>query len=575
MRTTSIMMLCLILLFNLIHSQIKNVPQDYSTIQEAINAAVDSDTILVSEGTYYENINFRGKSIVVASNYIFNNDPQTIFNTIIDGSKFTNLDSASVVSLLSGEDSNTVLEGFTITGGKGTSFQFPGAQRLAREGGGIILDSSFAKIRNNIIIKNKVIITSGVLAGGGGGISICHGNPEITNNLIISNEAGYAAGLILNYCSGIIRNNIICNNSGGQNFGTGGVMVWRTLPGTVFIENNTIIGNYSSQDAGGVSVTQGDNPVIKNNIIWGNRQEDGGQITRSQYFDYNTIEDFENETNISEQPLFESKTLNLLSNSPGIDAGDTAAVYNDIEDSNNTGKALFPSHNSLRNDIGSTGGPFAKILPSLELQNIYVQKSAKVLFGNVGDEKAFKIEILNQSSTSIVIDSVTNVYKDQIILNSDFTGKTLDIFIPDSIEILYTPKTVGSFTDTLKVYHSVDGLDNPLLVTIEMNNVAVTDLEEGQSLNNEFKLFQNYPNPFNPSTTIKYSVPQAGIVTLKVFNAIGQEIVSLVNEYKPAGNHSLEFDSRSYAGKELSSGVYFYNIRVGKFTDTKKLLFIK
>jgi hypothetical protein len=86
----------------------------------------------------------------------------------------------------------------------------------------------------------------------------------------------------------------------------------------------------------------------------------------------------------------------------------------------------------------------------------------------------------------------------------------------------------------------------------------------------KFELAQNYPNPFNPVTTINYQLPVSGHVTLKVFDALGKEVSTLVNETKTGGRYSIEFD-----GSQLSSGVYFYELRSGNFVSVKKLLLMK
>ncbi len=94
---------------------------------------------------------------------------------------------------------------------------------------------------------------------------------------------------------------------------------------------------------------------------------------------------------------------------------------------------------------------------------------------------------------------------------------------------------------------------------------------EHQSLSQKkFTLEQNYPNPFNPSTTIKYSIPSAEFVTLKVYDVLGNEVATLVNEDKPAGGYEVEFSAA-----ELSSGIYFYKLQVGSFIETKKMLLMK
>ncbi len=86
----------------------------------------------------------------------------------------------------------------------------------------------------------------------------------------------------------------------------------------------------------------------------------------------------------------------------------------------------------------------------------------------------------------------------------------------------------------------------------------------------DYQLFQNYPNPFNPITTIKYSVPQSSLISIIIFDVLGKNVATILNEYKPAGSYSVEFD-----GNKLASGIYFYQMRAGNFIDTKKLLLIK
>ncbi|MGE5806314.1 MAG: T9SS type A sorting domain-containing protein [Ignavibacteria bacterium] len=86
----------------------------------------------------------------------------------------------------------------------------------------------------------------------------------------------------------------------------------------------------------------------------------------------------------------------------------------------------------------------------------------------------------------------------------------------------------------------------------------------------EFIIDQNYPNPFNPVTTIKYSIPNRSKVTIKVFDLLGREIATLVDEEKSAGNYKVEFN-----GVGLPSGIYFYRMETEKFSETKKLILLK
>lgn len=129
-------------------------------------------------------------------------------------------------------------------------------------------------------------------------------------------------------------------------------------------------------------------------------------------------------------------------------------------------------------------------------------------------------------------------------------------------------------------FHSFDfGSDHQSLKGAVINGIVygdttVTDINDQADPGISFSLFQNYPNPFNPITTIKYSIPSTGshlnLVSLKIFDVLGKEVAILVNEEKSAGNYYFKFD-----GSKLASGIYFYQLKSGSFTATKKLMLIK
>ena len=83
-------------------------------------------------------------------------------------------------------------------------------------------------------------------------------------------------------------------------------------------------------------------------------------------------------------------------------------------------------------------------------------------------------------------------------------------------------------------------------------------------------LSQNYPNPFNPTTTINYSIPKEGNVRLTIYSAIGKKEATIVNEYKPAGNYSVQFN-----GSNLASGIYLYRLESGNYSAAKKFILMK
>jgi len=111
----------------------------------------------------------------------------------------------------------------------------------------------------------------------------------------------------------------------------------------------------------------------------------------------------------------------------------------------------------------------------------------------------------------------------------------------------------------------------------EKNLIAIRDtgtvgVEQEDKVQLNYRLMQNYPNPFNPSTEINYQIPAKGFVTLKVYDMLGNEVSTLVNEWQEPGSYNTQFTT---SGKQLASGMYFYTLTAGKFTDTKKFILLK
>jgi hypothetical protein len=106
-------------------------------------------------------------------------------------------------------------------------------------------------------------------------------------------------------------------------------------------------------------------------------------------------------------------------------------------------------------------------------------------------------------------------------------------------------------------------------------NPEETYAKEQKLMPKVFSLSQNYPNPFNPSTTIQFTIPTRGIVSLKIFNLLGQEINDLVNGEMNAGDHKIVWNGKNSASIQVASGIYFYRLTTGKFGSVKKMLLIK
>jgi aminopeptidase N len=135
--------------------------------------------------------------------------------------------------------------------------------------------------------------------------------------------------------------------------------------------------------------------------------------------------------------------------------------------------------------------------------------------------------------------------------------------------------TITFFNDAQNQNFQFQIIGNPQSIVFDPGNWILKTLQgvtEVEDLNVpvQYNLSQNYPNPFNPTTTIEFSIPQSGIVTLKVFNILGSEVVTLVNGPVESGIHKVTFDASS-----LESGVYFYKIETENFVDTKKMILLK
>ncbi len=223
-----------------------NVPAERTTIQAAIDAANDGDTVLVAPGTYVENLDFKGKAITVTSR-----DGADV--TIIDGNR-----AGTVVAFSSGEASTTVLDGFTIRNGKATS-----------NGGGIYIYNASPLIRNNTITTNSAYM--------GGGIFVGNGAPLIRNNNIIQNiSTSYGGGIHIDGAPAQIVDNVIVDNRSGTG---GGVSLW----GSATVSGNAIRRNNALSEGGGIIVGSGSHPNIVQNQFVDNGATKGSGLSMSTY----------------------------------------------------------------------------------------------------------------------------------------------------------------------------------------------------------------------------------------------------------------------------------------------------
>ena len=196
----------------------------------------------------------------------------------------------------------------------------------------------------------------------------------------------------------------------------------------------------------------------------------------------------------------------------------------------------------------------------------------------VSTSSSNQIYIANSGSAQLNIDSIT-ISDPRFTSNNNYTS--IESYSFRKIQVEFNPDSIKNYNATLTVY-SDGGIKNILLTGIGKDNSV--NVGDDVSLPIAFTLEQNYPNPFNPSTKIRYTIPTitsgsssraesrelGSLVQLKVYDVLGNEVATLVDEYKTAGNYIVNFDASN-----LSSGIYFYQLRSGNYLETKKLTLLK
>ena len=168
-----------------------------------------------------------------------------------------------------------------------------------------------------------------------------------------------------------------------------------------------------------------------------------------------------------------------------------------------------------------------------------------------------------------------DVYTDDYILRTDLPPLNLE-------DIGYRVSSAGDFngdglSDFMFACQNFFGGDPGDVFIIQGSTDYPTDIqiEYEPTLPADYQLSQNYPNPFNPSTTIEFSLPSRGHVSLNVFNTLSEKVVALLNKQLSVGLYKVTWDGRDYDGNEVASGVYFYKLESGEFVESKKMMLLR
>ena len=602
------------------------VPDQYSKIQLAIDAATDGDMVQVSPGIYYENINLNGKNISLVSDHYFNlGDTQLIKDTVIDGGK-----KGTVIRMQSGEPSRALIWGFTIQNGLGT-----GTNEDYTSGGGININthknidgllpsgaSSSPEIKHCIFKNND---------GGAGNGAAIHAyskwedygisSPRISNCVFYDNVS--PAILIGEGVNGLLSNLTIADNDtiGLQWKSTGASNIQSSL----VINNSIILDSLALID----SVSAKEIKINSSNgIAFGNKYgKDNTNI--DPLFCYRKI---------GEYSLHNLSPLSSGDEYTGaLDVGCYSPKFDPIE-------SLTILEDSKRQIVLSQYLKYAN--PGL----LYVSSMASPNFSAKSLSSAIKTSVNNDTLT-ITPDTNWNGTSEILVTMKDIGDEETSSFsvfvqgindLPQPFEWVY-PTTLDTVQIsgensfdwvTIKWTKSIDpdgdevvywfNLDDRYYVSLsdttydlshsvllanwyydELSarrfNITISAMDPKQNSSvpinggpqelfvnryqflttnddltpKSFKLYQNSPNPFNPNTNIHFDLPKNESISLIIYNVIGKEVAQINRNNLSAGSHVINWKGQNQYGDPLPSGLYIYRLVAGNKISTKKMLLLK
>jgi hypothetical protein len=477
------------------------------------------------------------------------------------------------------------------------------------------------------VIDASPTITNSYIYKCGRGVQLSTSNSEISFNKI---ERCYEYGILVNLGSNpLIEGNEICfnntqatsaknqisiglqgNNSpvirnntiyGGESIPTGGISLWVSGAGSfsnAVIEGNTIFNNsfgmtMLSSSNGVINAVVRNNKIYNNNInpnvlVSGSGINVNGSsfnqpvITQNEIYGNWWGVTIQNGTIVQAGP---QPNLGNIENADTTDDG-MNIIYNNIQ-----GTDVFDLYNNCTNDIWAQNNDW-RVYDSLSIEQHIFHKADDPAHGLVKfipfsgfipvELKSFtanvidNIVLLEWVTASEVNNSGFEIERRNPPLPKDPSDNPLQGGENNSWERIGFVEGKGTITE-IQFYSFADEELKPGLYTYRLKQIdfdgtfeysPVVEVEVG--IPEQFELFQNYPNPFNPSTVISYQLPVNSIVTLKVYDLLGREVATLVDEYKPAGRYEVEFDAGN-----LASGSYFYKLQAGEFIETKKLILMK
>ena len=494
----------------------------FETIQLAVNMANDGDTVVIYEGVYYKEIDAGNRELTIGSLFMFDNNNESIIeNTILDGEnshRLYNLDNAQI-SLI----------GMTMQNG------------YAENWGGAISCGSYSDLTiNHSIIKNSY-------AGqGGGAINSNRSKLTLKNVQFIENSSEGAGGVNAgstdeNYTAEIsitdceFISNTALNSGGGASLGWGTANV--ELANTKFVENHA--GYY-----GGVG-------------IWSDFSVD------SCYFMNNTTEYYAAGGGFSSgasgtisNSVFANNIANLVGNDEVNSGGLTIWTNADV----NVVNCTFVGNSAASGGGLSVGnGGHATVRNSIFYNNSPDQLGLEQWEGNCASLDVDYC-LVEEGADSVHFDTTSCVLTWG---NSNLDANPL-FCDPDSGDYTLAENSpcIGSGENGANM--GAFGVGCEAILSIDKDAIPL-----------QYTLHQNYPNPFNPVTTLRYDIPENSHVTITIYDMLGRQVKTLINQTQNSGYRSVIWDATNDLGQPVSAGIYLYTIQAGDFRQTKKMVLLK
>jgi hypothetical protein len=608
----------------------------FATIQTAIDTAGEGDTVLVTAGTYFENLiwpNTNGIKLIGAGDTT---------NTIIDGSN----GEGSVILIYPSSDTlvdnTTLIRNFRIINGSGTPVQGYSA------GGGLLIREASVTIENLYIAQNTAVSGAAMLVAGsnsvmdgliirnnvidydgewsGDLINIQSSSLQLSNTSIINNTlvGEYNYNSVFNFFNdeNIDLSNILIsgnqnlrgseveltdnlslinveieNNYSGMSFSE-----WRDtyLFENVSIHDNDTTGLYISRF---IDAAQLENILLYNNGTNLNINQEtpvstvshltsvNGDIILQNHItiinsiidlnpDHNIIDygsatiqyslittGWEGEGNIDADPLFcnpDSGDFTLAENSPCVGTGENGANMGAL----GVGCSSYnfpPSDFSL---LTPENGDTVYINSSNQNDSLIFQWEESIDPNGDPIQYIFGIIIVG----GMFAPTFTLMYEDTL----EQTHLSLsNIFIADSIAEIEEPDDADDLISCIWYVHAFDGLE-----LNEKHHGLALDFSGYLELYNEvlpkdFVVYPAFPNPFNPVTTLRYDLPENGYVKIIIYDMLGREVKTLINQTQDAGYRSVIWDATNDYDKPVSAGIYLYQIQAGEYMEVRKMVLVK